>query len=284
MKAQFNNTALASFLFWSENELISKGEAYKNYTSRLFYKEDLRLDGYVGYSAPFKQWVYNKNITGAYICSAISGSINLSNNQSGMKVDYENGRVLLPSSFGTGLNISGSYAFKEINFYVSTETEEQLLVSSKFYLNSRFINQRPTAGIAPYDQVTPAIFVNFANSDTNPFAFGGLKESKLKMSIVVMTENISQLDATLGIFSECKEKQFPQLSIYEDPLDEYGNVKTGIYPSGYNYQTILNQKYTPGNLFYIEDVWTSKISDRIKMNDDLFAGIVDFTISKVRII
>lgn len=282
MIPQFNNNALASFFFWSENELLSKTLAYKNYTSRLYYMDDERLPNHVTYSSPFKQWNYNSAISGSNIASGISGSITLSNNQSGMQIDYDNGRVILPASFGKNLNISGSYSFKEINFYLADETEEKLLISNKAYLNSRFVKQIPSSGIAPYDQVAPAIFVNLANNHTEGLALGGLKNSEINISMVVMVETMSQLDAVLGTFADSKEKYFPQLSVYDDPINEYGNIKTGIYPNGYNYNDIIVQKGQPGNLFFIKDVWTSKISDRIQINEDIFAGVIDITISRIR--
>lgn len=283
MIPQFSNSALSSFLFYSEDRLLSKGEAYINYTSKLYYTPDSTLNGYIGYSAPFKQWVYNQNITGANIINSISGSINLSANQSGMKIDYENGRVLVPSSFGTGLNISGSYAFKELNFYQSTETEEALLTQNKYALNSRFISQAPRNGIEPHTQVTPAIFINTTRADTNAFALGGLQNTEISISAIILAETQFQLDAVLDIFSESKDKCFPQLSVYDDPIDEYGSVKTTLYPSGYNYGNIISEKGTPGNLFYVNDVYTSKVSDNIKFNPRLYVGMADVTISKARV-
>jgi hypothetical protein len=283
MKPQFVNNAVASFLFWSENELLTKGEAYKNFTSKLYYAPDPRLgSSYNTFASPFKQWVYNQGISGANIMSGVSGSVNLTNYQSGLQIDYDNGRVILPSSLGTGLNITGSYAFKEVNFYLSNETEEFLITDNKYYLNSRFIGQAPSGKLPPYDFVNPAIFIVHSNVGNEPIALGGMKDTEINLSMVVMVETSYHLDAILGIYADSEEKSFPLLSIYDDPINEYGNVKQSLYPSGFNYSNIIAEKGQPGNLLYIKSVAGAKVSDRIKLNSQLFAGVVDFTVSKFR--
>jgi hypothetical protein len=280
VKPQLSNSAIASFYLWAENKLLKDGEAFHNYSSRLYYMPDERLPGYVTYSSPFKQWVYDQGILGAQVCSGISGSISLSNYESGLQIDYVNGRVILPSSFGTGLTLSGSFSFKEINFYLPNETEEDVLTNSKFYLNSRF-QQFPDSGIAPYTYLNPATYVNLLNNYNEPFALGGTQEANFNLSLVTNTETMYQLDGANFVFSSMQDKSFPLLTIYEWPLNEFGNVKSGIYSSGYNYEVVKAEKCLPGNLFYVEKVRCSKLSDKIKLNDKLFVGIADIDICRV---
>lgn len=283
MLPQFSNSVNSSFLLWAEHKLLSKGLAYKNYTSRLYYTPDpyVANQGYRAYASPFKQWVYDLSISGAFICNGISGDISLNRGVSGLRIDYDNGRVLVPASFGTNLNISGTYAFKDLNFYLANETEDALLTNTKFFLNSRF-NNFPTGGIAPYSQVTPAIFFNSLNNRQEDFALGGQYNSVENVSLVIMAENVWMLDAILSIYRDAKHDYFPQVTIYDHPLDEYGDVKSTLYPSGYSYLNLIGQYGTPGNLFLIESVRGSKVSDRIRISESLFVGLVDIEISKVR--
>jgi hypothetical protein len=283
MIPQFTNTAANSFLLWAEHNLLSQAQAYKNYTSRLYYYKDLGLEsaGYVGYSSPFKQWVYDSSVSGATICSGIFGQITLNKGQSGLKIDYENGRAILPLSLGTGLKISGHYAFKDINVYLPNETQESVLTSNKFYLNSRF-NRFPTGGIAPYVQATPALFFNNLNNRQDNFALGGLYNSVENFSFIVMVENVWMLDGIISFFRDKKNSVFPQISMYEHPIDEFGDIKTGLYPSGYSYQNLIQQYGQPGNLIYFDTIRASKVSDRIKTSEFLFLGILDIELSKVR--
>lgn len=282
MKKQIINDCKASFSFWIENSILDEGQAYTNYTSKLFYNKDNRLGtGYVSYSSPFKQWVYDQGVSGAFICSGISGSLNLGNGQSGLMVDYENGRIILPASFGTGLNITGSYAFKDFNVYLSNETEEKLLTNAKFYLNSRY-DRSPTGAITPYEIVTPAIFINALSKEDSAFALGGEKQTKISMSTIIFSETMDNLDAVISFLTDKSEKSFAQINQSIDPLNPYGGVKTGLYPSGYNYKAIRSNAFTPGNLFYVESARGSKMSDSFKSNDRNFVGIVDFEITRER--
>lgn len=279
---QHLNTVNASFFFWAQNALLNEAQAYINYSSKLYYQPDQRLgSSYVTYSAPFKQWVYDQGVQGAFVCSGVSGSVNLNQNQSGLRVDYDNGRVILPASFGTGLNISGSYAFKEFNFYLSNETEEEILTTNKFYLNSRF-NQNPTGKLPPYSIVTPAIFINTLASSNKGFALGGEKQTNTRLSVIVMAETAAQINGVISFFNDKCHKFIPYHSF--DPIGPWGDIKTGEFPSGYNYNQIKSQYGVPGNFLYIESVRGSKLSDSFKGNERNFVGLIDFELSKERFV
>lgn len=281
MNPTFYHTANASLVFFIENEFYNKGQAYKNYTSKLYYNYDPSLtDGYHAYSAPFKQWIYDQGVEGAWILSGISGSVNITKSVTGMKVDYANGRVLVPSSYGTGLNISGSYAFKDLNLYSPNETQEGLLSNSKFTLNPRF-DKYPNSGIVPYAFVTPAIFLTPEAYDNSQFDLGGLYETEARFSAVIMAENTWILDGALSLFGDMKRKSFPQLPVSSDPINEYGDIKVG-YSNGYNYTAIKQASGTPGNQLMIKNVMASRLSDKLRINPNVFVGIVDFDVIKVR--
>jgi hypothetical protein len=280
MISQFSNQIKPSFFFWAENAVLNEAQAYYNYTSKLYYKADSSIDSnYLSYSSPFKQWVYDKGVSGAFICESVSGDVTL-NRASGIKIDYENGRVLVPSGFGQNLNISGTYAFKEFNFYLSNENEESLIANEKYYLNSKF-NRKPVSGIEPYAMVTPAFFVNILSNLNEPFALGGQKKTVVGLSMVAFADTMDQLDSAISFFVDKKHKYIP---IYTtDPINSFGDVKTGLYPSGYNFSTIKSENGQPGNLIYIEDVRGSKLSD--SPSSDLkksFVGIIDFELSRER--
>jgi len=73
MKPTFTHNVINSFFLWFDNFLMTKGDAYKTYTTKLYNYEDLRLGGdKVVYGSPYKQWVYDKNITGATIPSGFT--------------------------------------------------------------------------------------------------------------------------------------------------------------------------------------------------------------------
>lgn len=278
MKPQFQHELTTSFMLWADNYILRRGEAYTNYTST-FYAEtgDLRLgDNLVSYNSPHKQWVFDEDISSATIPSGImdeGGEINRGDN--GLILDFDNGRAILNSSYGMEkTTVSGSYAVKDFNFYITNQTEEQLIIESKYNSNSRF--KQGLSGIAPYSPVIPAIFVNPESSENEPFAFGGEDKTSTNIRCVIFAENTYQLDGALSIFGDSKNEVFGKLSFEDYPLSEYGDA------SGFNYRTLSEGKN--GTYFHVEQVRTSKLSDRVNKNIDpsLFIGFIDFQVSNLR--
>jgi hypothetical protein len=278
MIVQFSNLSNLSMYQWLQNEVLTKGQAYITNTSRLYYDNDPRLpSGYVSYASPFKQWVYDSGI--APVPSGISGSFGfLGRGTSGLKFDFENGRVLM-SGVGTDMTISGSYTFKELNFYLANSNEESVIVNEKYYLNARF-SGAPTGPIPPYKITTPAIFVNQLNSNNNPFALGGIDETIVNFSLIIMAETMPQLDAVLSICRDTRYKYVPLLATSDYPINEWGDLKNG---TGFAYTDLIASKGTPGNLYRIDRVMTSKLNAaRTDINETLFVGIVDLDLTFIR--
>jgi hypothetical protein len=221
--------------------------------------------------------VFDSNVEGAQIPSGIydSGDF-ITTGESGLLLDFDNGRVILDSSFGAEKNsLSASYSVKEFNFYITNQTEEQLIVESKFDQNGRF--KQELSGIAPYKQTVPAIFVNPELIHNEAFAFGGENKTTTNIRCVVFAENTYQLDGALSVFTDSKDAVFPKLKYSDYPLTELGGI-TGDF----NYSSLYEDK--KHNLFHIEEVRASKLSDRVSKNIDpsLFIGFLDFEVTNLR--
>lgn len=281
MNYSFSETTLNSFYQWLDNQILSKGQAFYQTTSQFLYQPDPTLGaGYVAYAAPIKSLVWDSGIPGANVITGISGSFGaLSQGQSGMMIDYVNSRVILPASFGTSAVISGSYSFKELNVYYANQSQEKMVFTNKYYLNSRFNRTPATSTPPPYTMVTPCIFITNAMTENEPWAFGGVYKTVFHITLNVLAENLSQLEGVLSIMEDSKQAYFPQLGPNQWPLDSFGALKGG---SGYSYSALVAQNGQPGNLYTIEDVKTSKVGDGIKINESVFVGQVDLTISKPR--
>ena len=282
MKPAFSHDVMNSFFLWFDNFLMKKGEAYKTYTTKLYYRDDDRLGGSkVTYSSPYKQWVYDNSITGATIPTGftIDGSI-VPTGISGMKIDFDNGRIIFDSGVSTGLNISGTYTIKEVNSYITDQPEDNLIIENKYILNSRFTIAE--SGIAPYNPVTPCIFASMENVDNSPFALGGQDETSISVKAVAFCESLYQLDGLLSVFADSFNRCFNKIPMTAHPIGEFGALKTGVYTTGYNYETV-NAAYN-ANKFYIYDVQTSKIKDNVlrELNPTLHIGFIDFDIKTHR--
>ena len=282
MKPTFTHNVINSFFLWFDNFLMTKGDAYKTYTTKLYNYEDLRLGGSkVVYGSPYKQWVYDKNITGATIPSGFT-----INNQfvptgtSGMKIDFDNGRIIFNSGVSTNLSITGTYSVKEVNSYITDQPEDNLIIENKFVTNSRFTVSENY--IPPYNPVTPCIFASIETAHNTAFAFGGEDETKCIIKVVAFCENLYQLDGVLSIFGDSYNEIFSIIPMTGHPLGEFNEMKTGAYPTGYDYKNLSNT-YNSQTLF-ISHVETSKIRDSVikELNPILHIGFLDFEIKTYR--
>ena len=282
MKPTFTHNVINSFFLWFDNFLMTKGDAYKTYTTKLYNYQDPRLGGdKVVYGSPYKQWVYDKNITGATIPSGFT--INnqfVSTGTSGMKIDFDNGRIIFNSGVSTGLNITGTYSVKEVNSYITDQPEDNLIIENKFVTNSRFTVSENY--IAPYNPVTPCIFASIQTAHNTAFAFGGEDETKCIIKVVAFCENLYQLDGVLSVFGDSYNEIFSIIPMTGHPLGEFNEMKTGAYPTGYDYKNLSNS-YNSQTLF-ISHVETSKIRDSVikELNPILHIGFLDFEIKTYR--
>jgi len=278
MKPQFQHELTTSFMLWADHFLVEKAEAFQNYVSPLYpmASDDQLGEGFVTYSSPHKQWVFDESIEGAQIPSGIyNNGTFMERGDDGLIIDFDDGRVILDASFGANNNtLSGEYSVKEFNWYITNQTEEQLIIDSKFDSNGRF--KQDLSGIAPYKQVVPAIFVNPELIENEPFAFGGEDKTTTNIRCVVFAENTYQLDGALSFFTDSKNEVFKKLEYSDYPLTEYGDI------TGFNYKELSNNKQK--NFFHIEEVRASKLSDRVSKNIDpsLFVGFIDFEITNLR--
>ena len=201
MIEQFQHKLTTSFFLWFDNFLLEKGEAYTNTTGEFFYYEDSRLDDtYKAYGSPYKQWVTDSSITGATIPTGVFINESFSGRDNGVVLDFDNGRALVSGS-ATGSTITGEFAVKDFSVYLTNDTEDDLIVENKYAVNSR-LPSGPLTYIPPYDDVVPAVFLSVADTQNEPFAFGGMQDTVVHAKAVVMAEDTYQLDGVLSIFMD----------------------------------------------------------------------------------
>lgn len=277
MYNQFGNDLLASVFLWSQNRILNKGGAFITTTQQLYYAPDPRLNpAFLSYASPFKQWVYDSGVSGAHIIQTVSGSAGVLDRSSGLKFDYINGRVLVPAAMGTNLALTGTFSMCEVNSQLTNETEEAILTQSKYYFNPRYIGGI-TGGVPPYSICTPAVFVNSIHDDATSFALGGMVDCTSTFAWIAILESPFQLQAIMSIARDARYQYMPMLSVGLGPINQWGDTY-----SGYNYQTYVQQYGSPGQLIYIKQVKTSRVSDRIKLNPEQYMGLADFDVSYVR--
>jgi hypothetical protein len=298
MKPQFQHEANTSFALWIDYYLTSKGEAFSNKEGELYYIPDERLPqypddpfGFVSYNSEYKQWVYNSDIEGAEIPEGVhidtgDGVYNFcARGESGLMLDFDNGRALISGAFFPEnydkLKIKADFAVKDINIYLSTDTEENLIFQNKYNVNNRTTpDYGAGTGLIAYEQVAPAGFVSMERSVNQPFAFGGEDLTQLSYRMIFFTEDLYQLDGVLSLCTDANNLGICNVGYEAHPFNEYGDLKEGEY--SYCEEVMGCNKHGP--IMFVEDVSASKITDRLTRttNPDLYLGFVDFTVSQAR--
>lgn len=278
MTEQFQHRLTNSLFLWFDNYLLTKGQAYTNTTGTFYYYDDDRLDStYKVFGSPYKQWVNDSSITGAIIPSGVYVNNLFLGRNSGVSLDFENGRALI-SGVNKNSSVTGSFSVKDFNIYFSNETEEDIIVENKYEINSRNLNSKQSY-IMPYDQVVPAIFLSTEGIENRGFALGGMEETTVRAKAVVLAENSFQLDGVLSIFADSRNEVFASIPMSSHPINEIGDLKNNIY----SYNELKNQFFNNQN-FYINNASTSKLTDKARKSlaNDLYVGFIDFEIQQHR--
>jgi len=278
MKPQFQHQVITSFVLFLENVVMYKGAAFQNKDdANFYYMPDDRLDpNYLAFSSAHKQWVTDDHIKREHGANIIEGvtidGFYVRRGAQSVQYDFDNGRILVPKRLATtDSKIFGSYAVKDFNMYITDQTEEELLLESQFNNNSRF--DQLEKGIAPYDQVVPAIFASYEGSKNVPFAFGGQDTTISSIRCVVFAEDSYQLDGLFSIINDLKYSNFANVGFNEHPLNEFGNLKNG----NYDYQDLSERYFNYSNFAYLNDIRVSKLNDRVakKAHPGLYMGFID---------
>ena len=194
-----------------------------------------------------------------------------------MAIDFDNGRALVETT-NENYEITADFSVKDFNIYFANETEEDLIVENKYTINSR-IPSNGLSAIEPYDQVIPAVFFNTATSNNKGFAFGGMEETTTTVVATVMSEDSYQLDGVLSIFNDSRNESIAVIPMSDHPFNEFNDLKSGSF----NYDDLSN-KYKKCNGLYVNDVTTSKLTDRARksLSNNVFVGFIDFEIQHHR--
>lgn len=278
MKASYLTHLMSSFYLWIDHEILSRGEAFINYSGKLYETNDPNFLDSSLYGAPFKQWVYDSSIAGANVPTGIySNGTFLPKDTSGLALDYNNGRAIFNANTVTGENITASYSLKEFNIYYTDEREEKLLFEKAYEAMPK--TYEVTGSLGYLDNPYPCIFIKHRTSENLPFAFGGLDSSQTEIRCIVLSDTSFKLDSAISILNDSSRKVFPLLSADEVPFNYLGDFKTGSY---FNYQELCQDRQ---DLVMIDKVSISKLDalDNDKINKKCVAALVDFNLSAVRL-
>jgi hypothetical protein len=276
MKVNFQNTLTSSFLLYLDNTVLKRGEAYTNVSGN-FYPVTGVYDGYYTYAAPYKQIVSDASITGANQLTGIylDGTF-ITPGQSGLvAINHYDGQVIFSSNKNSS-TISGNYAIKDYNVYLTDKAEDYLLFTTKIEPKSR--KGIPVRGLEINEITYPAIFLRLDSSRNDPFAFGGTDMTKTYYRTIIMSNSMFSLDAVCGILRDSSHNFFNLVNNNDLRLNAM-SAYTGL---PYNYTGVATGEST-----YMSDVNITRVRpvsspDFVNMNPEVYSAFVDFEIESVR--
>tara|TARA_R100000742_G_C4257524_1_gene75384 strand:- start:19 stop:882 length:864 start_codon:yes stop_codon:yes gene_type:complete len=283
MKAQFDNQVMSSFLLWFDHTLLDKGDAYQNTTGQ-FYSVSDDYFGYDTYASSYSQFVSDASITGATIPTGLYAGNTLVNVGEGgsdglYAIDYGNGRSYWSGAQSS--NVTGSFAIKDFNVYLTSRTEDEILFQSQYTNRNKISSVVPT-GLEPDTLTYPVVYIKNDGSNNEPFAFGGQDNTIINVRAIVIADSQFDIDAIGSLFRDRRFEQIGILEPSEMPFNQFGYYRS----SQYDYTGIVNGKGSDQQL-YVEDVNISRF-DRVlenevrKFNPNVYSTLIDFEVSKIR--
>tara|TARA_Y100000401_G_scaffold38648_1_gene29189 strand:- start:831 stop:1712 length:882 start_codon:yes stop_codon:yes gene_type:complete len=291
MKAQFDNKVMSSLYLWFDHTLLKEGEAFTNYGS-LFYPVNNLYQGYYTYGSPFRQFVADSSISGDAARPNFGANIineiyldNVPKNRTESNftgINYGQGQVYFTDEVDTNVKISGNYAIKDFNIFLTNETEERLLFETQFTLSNKISNT--PAGLPPDSLTYPAIFIKNMGGFNEPFQFGGTDETIINSRAIVIADSQFGLDAVCSIFRDTTKEYIGILEENEMPFNNLGDFNNY---TDYNYTGITQSKIGTDNSIFIDSVNISKIGGASfaglnNVNPNIYSALIDFELKKIR--
>jgi hypothetical protein len=278
MKATYINNLMSSFYLWLDHEVLERGEAFINYSGKLYTSPDPNFPNMQVYGAPFRQWVYDNSVPNANIPSGIfiNGSY-VARGTSGLNIDFNKGRAIISGS--TSNNVTASYSFKEYNIYYTDEREEKLLFEKAYNITPKVT--QVTGALGYLDIPYPCIFIKHRMGENIPFAFGGEDSTQTMIRCIALASNSFSLDGLISILSDSARKVFPVFDPQDFPFNYIGDFKSS---NSFNYKTLCASQ-SQSSLVYIDRVTVSKLDeiDNAEFNKKCVAALIDFELSNLRV-
>ena len=280
MDVQYENKVMSSLLLYADHMISKKGNAFAN-TSSYFYETTQSYANIYNYSAPYKQIVSDHSITGASQLTGVyvDGSFSGVGQGTLHSIGHNQGTAYFSSQITGANRISGDFAIKDFNFYLTNKPEEEVLFETKYHLRPQV--HETLTGLRP-DQITyPAVFVKSIGGTNVPAAFGGLDKTVVDARCIHLAESAYEIDAAVCILKDMVKTKvcFIQNDLPFNALGAY----TG---KAYNYTGLAAPKTGSEDFIFIDEVHVSKnigaAGGYKNLNPDVYNAFVDFTLNQFR--
>lgn len=259
---------------WLTNWLEGTGQAYQNITGSLYRQPATGVVGNV-YASPFKSWVWDSCVGGAIIPSGFyNASGQFLTRASGLVIDFVNGRVISPQNWGGTL--SGVYARKEVNVYLSSPQETNYVMEQVYRTNLN-VNY-PLTGFQGLALAAPLIMITNTKGENVPWALGGIDNSKNTFRCFAISNSNYLQEGINSLCQDAAHSYIPLATYADTPITASGDLKT----PGWSYCNDIKAIYGCANGLYLSAIYPYKLGDHMNNNPTFLLSISDFEIEKPR--
>lgn len=264
-----------SFMLYLDNLWCSRGQAYQNYSGSLYNMPSPQDRSFDCFTSPFRQWVADSSVSGANICSGVwDQTSTFIPTGTGVIPDYNNGRILTNKGLVTG-SLTTTFAMKEINLFMSTESEQQIIFDGRLQKYPEFPNRAPTTGINANVRPYPCAYLIAKNYNAIPFQIGGGLNYKYTMRVILMADSDYLLEGATSLAQSQRDKFFIEFPPALLPFNQFGGLKSGVF----NYaQMVSSMDSDPAKMVFIERVNVSLLDTPklTSINENASIAIIDF--------
>ena len=259
-----------------DNEILTHGEAFTNYGSSFYKTADL-YNGYYTYSSPFKQFVGDTSIINANVLTGVYINNTWTElGQGNVKgINYYKGQIYSDVDLGSQ-PMSGNFAVKDYNIYITTKSEPDLLFHTKYSVEPK-VHQNPT-GLPSETETYPAIFLKNLGGTNDPLGFGGIDDTVTQVRAIILSDSAFSLDAACNIMKNTARKRLPILE--NTPFNAMGALDDPSTPYNYSLLKISAELNSPNLAPLIWDVRISKLQPGSSGLDgttpEVFSAFADF--------
>lgn len=281
MKTQFGHSLSSSFYLWVDDRITRFAEGVFTGKSQIFsYSSAVDTpSGFNSFFSPKRQFCAGHELSPSGVFVNGTGIEQSATGQK-MLIDHDQGRILLDSSFGTSVTVSGNFVEKEINVYESNESQEELIINKDFVIagdTKTFLETKGQQGQRRY--TLPAVFVTDHHAQNKGLCFGGIDETKAVFRVLVVGLNKYQIDGILSLFTDAHHRAFGIIRYEDFPYGPYWYVKEPpySYPDLISNNTFLAAHIESVTGYKLKDAAQAKLGGR-----SLFFGFLDFQLKIAR--
>lgn len=270
MKKQFIHKFSTSYLLWFENFLNKKGEVYTS--KEIEFKYSGPSSFYVGvdeWQSSYESIIYDSSLKNAVVTPEI-----LYDGGFSARIQFVGGNILCRPMHKNNIKLLCSP--QECSVAFSNLTEGEIITN---VIEEALEKRKKKKNIF----LTPKIVLCIDDFTNDPFAFGGMVNSKIACKAVIFSQDQYFLDGVLSIFNDSKDEIFAEIDDENYPLNEMGCLKEKFIKLGeFSYDKVSKESLqNKNNVFYVDNVFCSKSNDKIsrEATANLYIGFIEFDIS-----